>query len=466
MILPVIFSTNVLMQFIIDGANGLKIDLADRNLITVPRDLDVSVTVLVLRKNLLHALNASSFYQCPLLTKIDVARCQVKYVQDGTFDMQDKLYSINLRYNKITQLPSHFGPSTNTLEKLHIWQGYSTGKIFTYPYFFAFTKLEVLEMGGRNLESYNVTILPTNLKKLSIKYAMLSTFPPFGKSGLHLQAIDLANNLLSSIPQIDISTLTMLNKLNCNRNRLTSIPDFSHLKMLRILSMEHNQFITLPRGNIAGLKSIQQLKLAWNLIGTMPNISYLSNLTYVTLNNNNIRYVPESCLYGLTSRLTLYLNDNDIKEIEDIMFLWVELYLHNNELPTLPIDVQHQGLESISLSGNPLMCNMFLCWVRMHHWWTELTLLDTPSCAGPPNFNGNNVMEIHPVEMKCYQGIVCNHFTLQWCHNDRKSSNHQPHDCLLNRLFRHRSKKISKLRVTGLCERFTGGRWIPLTKGQ
>ena len=27
----------------------------------------------------------------------------------------------------------------------------------------------------------------------------------------------------------------------------------------------------------------------------------------------------------------------------------------------------------------------------------------------------------------------------------------QPHDCLLNRLFRLRSKKTSKLQVTGLC---------------
>ena len=41
---------------------------------------------------------------------------------------------------------------------------------------------------------------------------------------------------------------------------------------------------------------------------------------------------------------------------------------------------------------------------------------------------------------------------LQWRHNGRDSiSNHQPHDCLLNRLFRHRSRKTSKLRVTGLC---------------
>ena len=31
-------------------------------------------------------------------------------------------------------------------------------------------------------------------------------------------------------------------------------------------------------------------------------------------------------------------------------------------------------------------------------------------------------------------------------------SNHQPHHCLLKRLFRRRWKKISKLRVTGLCE--------------
>ena len=30
-------------------------------------------------------------------------------------------------------------------------------------------------------------------------------------------------------------------------------------------------------------------------------------------------------------------------------------------------------------------------------------------------------------------------------------SNHQPHDCLINRLFRHRSKKTPKLRVIGLC---------------
>ena len=41
---------------------------------------------------------------------------------------------------------------------------------------------------------------------------------------------------------------------------------------------------------------------------------------------------------------------------------------------------------------------------------------------------------------------------LRWRHNGRDVvTNHQPHDCLLNRLFRRRSKKTSKLRDTGLC---------------
>ena len=42
--------------------------------------------------------------------------------------------------------------------------------------------------------------------------------------------------------------------------------------------------------------------------------------------------------------------------------------------------------------------------------------------------------------------------TLKWRHNGRNSvSNHQPHVCLLNHLFRRRPKKTPKLRVTSLC---------------
>ena len=55
-----------------------------------------------------------------------------------------------------------------------------------------------------------------------------------------------------------------------------------------------------------------------------------------------------------------------------------------------------------------------------------------------------------------FQSLKFNHallrYIFQWRHNGRDGvSSHQPHDCLLSRLFRRRLKKTSKLLVTGLC---------------
>ena len=49
--------------------------------------------------------------------------------------------------------------------------------------------------------------------------------------------------------------------------------------------------------------------------------------------------------------------------------------------------------------------------------------------------------------------LVYWHISLQWRYNGRDGvSSHQPHDCLLNRLFKAQIKEISKLRVTVLYE--------------
>ena len=63
----------------------------------------------------------------------------------------------------------------------------------------------------------------------------------------------------------------------------------------------------------------------------------------------------------------------------------------------------------------------------------------------------SHISEFSAERMKSYflPEIV---LSLQWRHNGLDGvSNHQPHHCLLSRLFGRRSKKTSKLRVTGLC---------------
>ena len=72
-------------------------------------------------------------------------------------------------------------------------------------------------------------------------------------------------------------------------------------------------------------------------------------------------------------------------------------------------------------------------------------LILTPYCA--PRWHGKGARGT------CIYQKHVSHIFLQWRHNERDGvSNHQRLDCLLNRLLRYRSKKTSKLRVTGLCE--------------
>ena len=74
------------------------------------------------------------------------------------------------------------------------------------------------------------------------------------------------------------------------------------------------------------------------------------------------------------------------------------------------------------------------------------------------NFNFRNSTRINSVYRIWKKSLQnCGYYSLfpiplQWRHNNHDCvSNHQPHGCLLNRFFRRRSKKTSKLRVTGLC---------------
>ena len=62
----------------------------------------------------------------------------------------------------------------------------------------------------------------------------------------------------------------------------------------------------------------------------------------------------------------------------------------------------------------------------------------------------------------------CDGYHITRRHNERDGvSIHQPHDCLLNRLFKTQIKEnIKAPRHWPLCGELTGDRWIPRAKGQ
>ena len=109
------------------------------------------------------------------------------------------------------------------------------------------------------------------------------------------------------------------------------------------------------------------------------------------------------------------------------------LSIRNNDISSSRISAWHISCPGLSEKSS----NTFCTYVRSekclnvyrHSMWTSLIVL-----------------------RDAWSYLNSGSASLQWRHNGRDGvSNQQPHHCLLNRLFRHRSKKTSKLCVTGLC---------------
>ena len=101
-----------------------------------------------------------------------------------------------------------------------------------------------------------------------------------------------------------------------------------------------------------------------------------------------------------------------------------------------------------------LACDYFP--IPYHRGWTPVYFMYDPKCSRTYpwyTINAPAAFAWCTINVPMAFTWCTNHFIpLHWRHNDHgEVSNHQPHGCLLNRLFRRRSKKTSNLHVTGIC---------------
>ena len=386
----------------ISSALCVKVDLTNQGLEAVPRNLSTGISALILDQNIFVTLNSNSFDIYVRLKRISLQRCQTSCIEDGTFDNQYQLAFIRLDHCHIMQLPQSFGPSTTTMKEFSLYGGYGSNSIFKLPYFAAFPHLERLNLGGSNLISFDAVIIPTNVQRLRLDRAKLETFPDFRNQTI-LEVLTVTDNYISIIPQAHIDTLYRLITFQADGNKIIQFPNFSHMKNLRSLDMNDNSIPLIPHEHIRGLESLQNLTTTHNLVQMMPNISYLLMLQSADFSNNLIRYVPASCLYGLPMIQSLHLNGNIITHMDDNSLATGYLYLHDNQLESAP-DLYDMKFASLTLRGNPLVCNQLLCWLRMWPFNKTLPQLDMVYCASPSALNGSLVMDVHPKILRCYQG--------------------------------------------------------------
>ena len=378
------------------------VNRANEGLDTVPRNIDTSVTVLILDNNNLETLDSNSIDIYVHIEKLSLKRCETAYILDGTFDQQNDLTFIRLNRCNIIQLPFSFGPSTPKLDTFEIFDGANKAYIFRHPYFAAFTSLTRLVIGSNNLEPFNASIVPLSVDSLRVDYSKFYTFPDVSRH-TKLSTRTVVGNFLLTIPQEHVATLSNRTQFRASRNNLQRFPSFSHMKELYLLEIDDNNISAIPRDHIDGLKSLQNFLVSNNLVEIMPNISYLPKLESADFSNNLIRYVPSSCLYGLPMIQSLHLNGNRITRMDDNSMTNGNLFLHDNQLVSPP-DLYNMKFVSFTLRGNPLVCDHVLCWIRMWPFKKTLPSFDEFYCTSPSALNGSLVMDVHPTMLECYKG--------------------------------------------------------------
>ena len=152
-------------------------------------------------------------------------------------------------------------------------------------------------------------------------------------------------------------------------------------------------YLHMPRG---------RLEIFPNLSAVVPHLKHLRFF------DNYIKVVPEECIAALKLMETLYASQNSIDTLPDLGFMTKLriLDISNNRLAALP-DMYHLPLKKLMIARNPLMCYQTLCWLLMWPWQKASMLQDQPTCAGPGMLSGRKLMDVHPVDMECYQGKYC-----------------------------------------------------------
>ena len=175
----------------------------------------------------------------------------------------------------------------------------------------------------------------------------------------------------------------------------------------------------------------------------------------------------------------------NINNCADDIFKTILMYENNCILPQISLS---DG-RNVLMNSNPALIQM-MAWCGAGDKLSELMMAKFTDAyifhlawmfkpfVPKPN---DQMIQMYFVRKKClyagyngevYQNQALGHlhskwWPLQWRHNGRDDvSDNQPHDSLVNRLFRRKSKKTRKLRVTGLCEGIHRSPVILVTKGQ
>lgn len=220
-------------------------------------------------------------------------------------------------------------------------------------------RLHTLDLTGNRLARLPADVFASSLRSLVLKNNVLEEADSewFG-AGSQLTWLDLAGNLLTSVPAALLNKLPNLENLDLSDNRLQE----------------------LQADHLSSLHRLETLNLGGNKLKSLPPgiFSHSPSLSNVFLHQNQLQELPGGLLQGLDHLQLLMLNQNQLQN-----------------LPTGLLDSRNANFQ-VALSQNPWVCDR-----RMEYLWEWLTshrqrviFLEEVTCAEPESLRNRQVVSV------------------------------------------------------------------------
>ncbi|KAH9496552.1 hypothetical protein Btru_017251 [Bulinus truncatus] len=337
------------IQVLKNSKGYVELNLNDRDLRIVPPETFHMISVQVLRLANNH---------------IDHLPLMIAYLRD--------LKVLDLQHNLLVSLPETLTNCRHLAEmKL------TANRLTDLPKSIGgLESLRVLELGENQFEQLPQEIgLMSSLRILDLHSNKLWHLPVTLQGCKQLVKLDLSDNMFDHVP-LAVTKLTSLKALSLAKNRLAALPvDFDCLKSLRELNLSNNKFASISSMLLA-LTHLRYLTLASNGLKFLPpHMSTLKNLRVLHLQDNELRHVPSSFKYlnyynvsknhlttfsveNIRNLVSLAASHNELEipprglyKLKHLKFL----YLDNNNLMELEDDIgKLRQLRVLDLSDNQL----------------------------------------------------------------------------------------------------------------
>ena len=275
-----------------------------------------------------------------------------------------------------------------------------------YPIDSKSLSLEVKHEGLRSISGLsffnNLQVLILSLNKLE----KISNLPGT------LKHLDLSQNLISTIPDLN---LPLLEELVLDLNQINILTGLQKCVNLRTLSVSNNKLTKIE--GLERCKLIEKVLVYRNKIKEIPKDTFVHNpyLVHLDLGRNKLRAVH--FLNGLTVLKSLILYQNMISQVQSINLpILQELWLNGNSLKTLDFikncpllenfRVEDNAISSVDTFECPILRNFNISFNSLNKFADIVNCIQNNRSLIYFSFNDNPIVLVHPELLPMFNELI------------------------------------------------------------